>query len=396
MARKLTLDFLKTEAGSGAVLGFAALAALIVANSPWSADYFAWLKSVQTVQIGPLRLEETVSDWIKEGLMAVFFLVVGLQAKFEVLKGELANPRRLALPLMAALGGMIVPALIFLAINRGADADPRGWPIAAATDLALALAALAAVARRLPSSLRLFLLTMALADNLAAVGLIGVHYTAQINLGDIAVASTTLVLLALMGRWRSAPFLFYAIGFVVVWAFTLHSGISTCVSAVACAMTVPTGSRRPGQDSVLVYFMDSLHPYVAFGVLPLYAFVAAGFSFSGLTGEELLAPLPLGLILAFVIGKPLGILGFTGLALALNLGKRPAGSTWLELAGVSLLCGVGFTMSLFIGGLALPGGGVVDSQIRLGVIVGSALCAASGVGLLALAERRRLAGPVRS
>ena len=396
MARRLTISYLQTEAGSGLVLAGAAVAAILLANSPLASRYFNLINHPLTLQVGAFREVETVAEWVKNVLMAVFFLIVGMQAKFEVLKGELANPRRLAVPLMAALGGMVVPALVFLAINRGGGADPRGWPIAAATDLALALAALAAVARRLPSSLRIFLLTVALADNLAAVGLIGVHYTAQINYGDLAVAGTMLVLLALMGRWRSAPFLFYAAGFVVVWAFTLHSGISTCVSAVACAMTVPTGSRRPGQDSVLVYFMDSLHPYVAFGVLPLYAFVAAGFSVAGMSGAEFLAPLPLGIVLALVIGKPLGILGFTALALALNLGKRPAGSTWLELAGVSLLCGVGFTMSLFIGGLALPDGGVVDSQVRLGVILGSALCAAAGLGLLALAERRRLSGAVRA
>lgn len=390
MARRLTISFLKTEAGSGLVLAAAALIALALANSPLAGRYFNLINHPITLQIGAFREIESLADWIKNGLMAVFFLIVGMQVKFEVVKGELANPRRLALPVLAAVGGMLAPALIYLVMNQGASGTPQAWPVATATDLALALAALAAVARRLPSSLRIFLLTMAILDNLAAVGLIALLYTAQINLGDIAVAVTTLALLALMGRWRAAPFLFYAIGFVVVWAFTLHSGISTCVGAIACAMTVPTGSRRPGQDSVLSYFMDSLHPYVAFGVLPLFAFVAAGFSFAGMTGAELLAPLPLGVIVALVIGKPLGIVGFATIALVTNLGRRPAGSTWLEFVGVSLLCGVGFTTSLFIGALALPGGGVVDSQVRLGVIAGSALCAAAGVGLLALAERRRL------
>ena len=390
MARRLTISFLRTEAGSGLVLAAVAILALILANSPLSERYFNLINHPLTLQIGAFRETESLADWVKNGLMSVFFLIIGMQVKFEIVKGELANPRRLALPLMAAFGGMFVPILIFLIVNRGPGGAPQGWPISIATDLALALAALAAVARRLPSSLRIFLATMALVDNLAAVGLIALLYTNQVNVGDIAVAVTTLALLALMGRWRGAPFLFYAAGFVVVWAFTLHSGIPPCVAAIACAMTVPTGSRRPGQDSVLGYFMDSLHPYVAFGVLPLFAFVAAGFSFTGMTGAEIFAPLPLGIILALVIGKPLGILGFASLALVVNLGRRPAGSTWLELVGVCLLCGLGFTMSLFIGDLALPGSGVLTSQVRLGVIVGSVLCAAAGVSLLALAERRRL------
>ena len=391
MARRLTISYLNTEAGSGLVLAAAALAALILANSPLSARYFSFINHVITLQIGGFRESETVADWVKNGLMAIFFLVAGLQVKYEAVKGELANPRRLALPILGAVGGIVGPALIFLAVNQGPHGAPAGWPIGIATDFALALAAFAAVSRRLPSGLRLFLLTVALIDDICAVALIGVHYRGAPNFGDIAVVLVTLALLALMGRWRRAPFLFYAVGFVVVWAYTLHSGVSTCVGAVACAMTVPTGSRRPNQDSTLNYFIDSLHPYVAFGVLPLFAFVASGFPLLDMTRAELGAPLPLGVILALVIGKPLGVLAFCGAAVALKWARLPAGATWLEFVGVTMLLGVGFTLSLFIGALALPGNAVVDGQVRLGVIAGSALSAAAGAAILAFADRRRRA-----
>jgi NhaA family Na+:H+ antiporter len=396
MARRLTIDFLRTEAGSGLVLAAAAALALLLANSPTAAErYVALLNFPIDLQVGSFRESQSFAHWVKNGLMAIFFLVVGMEIKFEVLKGELSNPRRLALPLMAALGGIVAPAALYIAIHGHVGGEANGWPIPIATDLAAAMAILAAVGgRRLPSSLRIFLLTVALADNVGALVLIAFLFTAQIQVSALIGAGVTLAMLALLGRWRRAPYFFYAVGFVVCWAFTLKSGIDPSLAGVACAMTVPTGSRRPGQDSVLSYFMDSLHGYVAFGVLPLYAFTAAGFHLADLSRPQVFGPLPLAVLVGLIVGKPLGVMGMSLIAAMLKIGRRPSGSTWLELAGVAFLSGVGFTLSLFLGALAFPESSLADTQVRLGVIAGSLICAGMGALLLTIAQRRRSSVPV--
>ncbi len=383
MARRPTLEFLKTEAASGVILGGAALLALALANSPWSDRYFGFIHAPFTVQIGLFHESAAVLDWIKHGLMAVFFFVVGMEIKFEVLKGELANPRRLAMPLLAAVGGMALPALIYVAVTRGTSSPSGAWATPTATDIAFALGALAAVSRRLPASLRIFLLTLAIADDLGAVGLIAVLFSGGIHLEPLLGATVALLAMASLGRWRSAPFLFYAVGFFVAWAFTLKSGVSTSVAGVLAGFTVPIGPRRRGQDSVLRHFMDSLHPYVAFGILPLFAFAAAGFSFKGMSGAHLTAPITLGVALGLFIGKQIGVFGAVLLSVVLKAGRKPTGATWLEIYGVSLLCGVGFTMSLFIAALAFPESDVVQqNQVRLGVVLASMLSAAAGMAVL--------------
>ena len=390
MARRLTLDFLKTESGAGLMLALAAAAAVLAANSPWAARYFAFVSQPFAIRFGDFAETRTVLSWVKDGLMSIFFLVVGMEIKFEVLRGELASPRRLALPILAALGGMIVPAGVYLACNLGPGGAPGGWPTATPTDIAFALAALAVAAPRMPGGLRVFLLTLAIADDLGAVVLIALLYTFKLHLLAAAGAGVTLLALALLSRWKRAPFLFYAAGFLVVWGFTLESGINTSLAGVACAFTVPIGARRAGQESVLTFFMDSLHPYVAFAILPLFAFTAAGFSLRGLSVVQAVSPMPLGVALGLMIGKPLGVFGFSLLAVVIRAGRRPAGTRWLELLGAAMLCGVGFTMSLYIGALAF---GEADplalAQVRLAVIAGSLASALAGGGLLAWAQRRR-------
>lgn len=390
MARKLTLEFLKTEAGSGAVLGLAALAALIVANSPWSAGYFGWLKSEHVLQVGPLALEMSISEWIKEGLMAVFFLVVGLEIKYEILRGELSDPRKLATPVLAAAGGMIVPALVYLAFSSVMGGPHGGWPIPLATDIAFALAVFAMVARRLPSSLRVFLLTLAIVDDLGAIALIAALFSSGVSLQPLAGIVALLVAGFFMARSRKIPAPFWVLGFSAVWYLTVLAGLSTSLTAVAFAAIVPVVDRRDGQ-SPLREAMHDLHPYVAFLVLPLFAFAKAGVSFAGLSLDQMLAPLVLGVALGLFIGKQVGVLGAAWLASALGIGARPTGATWLEVYGVSLLCGVGFTMSLFIGALAFPG--PIDSpeqvEVKLGVLLGSLLSAFAGGAVLAAAARRR-------
>lgn len=385
MTRRFTLDFLKTEAGSGLVLVLAATVALVLANCPLRDAYFSFVRAPFTLQIGSWEETKSVLKWTKDGLMAVFFFVVGLEIKYEVLKGELSNPRKLATPVFAALGGMLVPALVFLAFNLGDAGSPLGWPIPTATDIAFALAALAIAAPRLPASLRVFLLTLAIADDLGAVVLIAVLFSSHIDLAALACAGVGLAVLVWIGRWKADPTLLFALVFLAVWAFTLMSGVNTSLAGVAAAMTVPVSGHKPGEHSRLKHYMESLHPYVAYGVLPFFAFVAAGFAFDAFPAGGLLAPLPLGIAAGLVIGKPVGVLGATALASALKLGHRPSGSTWMQLLGVSMLCGVGFTMSLFIGGLAFHDG-AAGAQVQLGVVAGSLLSAIAGIVTLRLCQ----------
>jgi NhaA family Na+:H+ antiporter len=390
LSRRPTLEFLKTEAASGLILAAAALAALVVANSPWAQDYFRLIHYSFSVRIGPFEETADLLDWVKHGLMAIFFFVVGMEIKYEVLKGELANPRRLAMPLLAAVGGMAMPALIYLALNSWGANGHGGWAVPTATDIAFALAALSMVSKSLPASLRVFLLTLAIADDLGAVGLIGILFSQDLHLRALVGAGAALLFMMGLGRWRSAPFLFYAIGFALAWAFTLKSGVSTSVAGVLAALTVPVGPRRRGQESVLRHFMDSLHPYVAYGILPLFAFVAAGFSFTGITGAHFTSPLTLGILLGLFLGKQVGVFGAVFLAVTLGVGRKPTGATWLEVWGLSLLCGTGFTMSLFIGALAFPEADLqAQNQARLGVVLASVLSAAAGMAVLSSAGAMR-------
>lgn len=390
MARRITLDFLKTESASGALLGLAALAAIVAANSPWAHDYFRFVEAPFTIQVGGFRETLSTLDWVKQGLMAIFFFVVGLEIKFEALRGELANPRRLALPVLAALGGMLAPALVYLALNTHDGGAPGGWPTPMATDIAFAIAALAIVGKRLPPTLRVFLLTLAIVDDLGSVAVIGAVFSTGVKLIPLGGAMMSLALMAWLGRWRGAPYLFYALGFLLVWAFTLKSGISTSPAGVLAAFTVPIEPRKPHRPGVLEDFMESLHPYVAFLILPLFAFTAAGFSFRGLTAETALGPVAIGIALGLFLGKQIGVFGATAAVVGLKLARRPTGATWVELYGVSLLCGVGFTLSLFIGALAFPGEHTAaQAQVRVGVLAGSLLSTLAGAAVLAWAGGRR-------
>ncbi len=388
MSRKFTLDFLKTEAASGLILAGSALVAIMLANSPLRDSYFGFVQAPFTLQVGGFEETKSVLKWTKDGLMAVFFFVVGLEIKYEILKGELSNPRKLAMPVLAAVGGMVAPALVFLSFNLGADGHANGWPIPTATDIAFALAALAIAAPKAPAALRVFLLTLAIADDLGAVMLIAILFTSDINLPALGGALAGLAFMVWIGRWKHIPPLLFAAAFLVVWAFTLKSGVNTSLAGVAAALTVPIKPRRDGEEGVLKHYMEALHPYVAYGILPFFAFVAAGFSFSAFPAEGLLAPLPLGIAMGLLLGKPIGVFGAAALASALKLGQRPSGSTWLQLFGVSMLCGVGFTMSLFIGGLAFHDA-TTASEVQLGVVAGSILSVIAGVLTLKLAGRLR-------
>jgi NhaA family Na+:H+ antiporter len=397
VARKITLDFLKTEAASGAALGLAVLAALVMANSPWAGAYFGWLKSEHILQVGPLALRLTITEWIKEGLMAVFFLVVGLEIKYEILEGDLRNPRKLATPVLAALGGMVGPAVVYLGVAAATGGPAGGWPIPLATDIAFALAIFGVAARGLPSSLRVFLLTLAIVDDLGAIVLIAVLFSGGVDWIPMLWVAGLLAVGALCAR-RGIPAPFWVLGFGLVWYLTVLSGLSTALTAVAFAAIVPVAPRRVDGQSPLKEAMHDLHPWVAWLILPLFAFAKAGVSFAGLSPELLAAPLVLGVALGLFVGKQFGVFGATWLASALKIGRKPTGATWLEVYGVSVLCGVGFTISLFIGVLAFPGAGdsPEQTQIKLGVMGGSVLSAAVGWIALGFATRRRRAAAAAS
>jgi NhaA family Na+:H+ antiporter len=291
---------------------------------------------------------------------------------------------------IAALGGMLGPALIYLAVNAGAGGAPRGWPVPVATDIAFAIAALAVAGPKLPPNLRVFLLTLAIVDDLGAVGLIGLLFTDHFRIMELLGALLALTGMGLLGRWRKAPYLFYFIGFIIVWGFTLKSGISTSLAGVAAAATIPLNPRKAGRPGVLEDFMESLHPYVAFLILPLFAFTAAGFSVRGLGLSDLFGPVALGVAAGLFFGKQIGVFGAAALVIGLKLARRPLGAKWIELYGLSLLCGIGFTMSLFIGQLAFPlTDAAAEAQVRIGVVAGSLFSTLAGMSVLAYAQRKR-------
>ena len=366
--------FLASEAAGGIVLMAMALLALIVANSPASAIYFDTLHAY----IGGL----SVLHWINDALMAVFFLMVGLEIKRDGLTGQLATWPQRALPGLGALGGMAVPALVYLAFNLGSPETTRGWAIPAATDIAFALGVLSLLGSRVPTSLKVFLTALAIIDDLGAVLIIALFYTADLNLvalGGAAVVTAILVGMNRFGVHRLPPYL--ALG-VMLWVLVFLSGIHATLAGVVLAMTIPLSVDKRTGDSSLIRLEHAIHPYVAFLIVPVFGFANAGVSFAGFTPATLLDPVPLGIAAGLFIGKQAGIFGTALLAIRLGLAKLPNGANWREFYGVAVLCGIGFTMSLFIGLLAFPTDPVLQDEVKLGVILGSVLSGLFGAVVL--------------
>jgi len=369
-------SFLMSEASGGILLIGAAAVALAVANSPGAPAYFAALNSY----IGPL----SILHWINDALMAIFFFLVGLEIKREFVDGQLSRPADRRLPMVAAVAGMVLPAAIILSIVGSTSALARGWAIPAATDIAFALGILALLGKRAPASLKLFLTAVAVMDDVGAVAVIAVGYTESINW--VALGSALLILLLLLGMSKAGerrlwPFVALSLA---LWVATYLSGVHATVAGVLAALTIPL-TRSPGapdnMQSPLHRLEHSLEPWVAFGILPLFGFANAGVSLSGLGLEALLSPLPLGIAASLFLGKQIGIFASVRVAVALGWGKRPRGATWLQMYGVAMLCGIGFTMSLFIGGLAFADETLIES-VKVGVLVGSLLSAVTGFALL--------------
>jgi len=385
--RSAARTFLAHEATSGIILMAAAALALIIANSPLAEAYFHTLHLATGPVLAPAIGPMTVHLWINDGLMAIFFLFVGLEIKREIVDGRLASPERRRLPVIAAAAGMIVPALVFLAIAGGNPAYRSGWAIPAATDIAFAIGVLALLGPRASPALKLFLATVAIVDDCGAVAIIAVAYTSQLDLIALAGAVGVVLLLLALKQRRVMAIWPYLVGFVALWWLVLLSGVHATVAGVVTAALIPV-TKSPGMpeaaESPLHQLEHALSPWVAFGIVPLFAFANAGVSFAGISPAVALDPLVLGITGGLFLGKQAGIFGGVALAERLGIASRPAGMTWMQLYGVALLAGIGFTMSLFIGGLAFPGNAALQDEVKIGVLAGSTLAAIAGYAVLRL------------
>ncbi len=383
----VTKRFFQLEAAGGMVLIAAAAVALIIANSPLGSGYNVFLNQELHWSIGPLHLPHSPAAWINDALMVLFFLVVGLEIKREVLVGELSTRAKLALPALAAVGGMVVPALIYAVLNRDDPATLKGWAIPAATDIAFSLAILTMLGKRAPVSLKIFLTALAILDDLGAVVIIAVFYTAHVSLGALGLAVVALGALLAMNRAGVTRLWPYLVVGVLLWAFVLASGVHATVAGVLLAATIPMA--KPGAaeaTSPRARLEHGLHPWVTYLVLPVFGLANSGVALGTLPPGTATGTVTIGIALGLFLGKQLGVFGCAYAAVKLGWASMPAGASWLQVYGAALLTGIGFTMSLFIGILAF--GDANQSQVRLGVIVGSCVSALAGALVLTLAHRR--------
>jgi NhaA family Na+:H+ antiporter len=383
--------FFQHEAAGAMLLVAAAALALVLDNSPLSPLYDALLDTRASVRLGRLGIDKPLLLWINDGLMAVFFLLVGLEIKRELYDGELSSVGRASLPIVAAVGGLLVPALIYVAVNRGNAAALAGWAIPAATDIAFAIGVLALLGPRVPPALKLFLLALAIVDDLGAIVIIALLYTHDLATVPLWLAALGFALLLAMNRLGVRRLSAYVAVGVIMWACVLKSGVHATLAGVVLALAVPMGQGASEERSPSEAAEHALEPWVHFGVLPLFAFANAGVSLKGLSLADLVAPIPLGIAAGLFLGKQIGIFGFAWAAIRLGLADMPAGASWRQLYGVAVIGGIGFTMSLFIGTLAFPDGGQA-AHVRLGVLAGSLVSAVAGYAVLAAAGRAKAAG----
>ncbi|WP_434611264.1 Na+/H+ antiporter NhaA [Pseudomonas sp. Z6-20] len=366
--------FMQSESSGGIVLMFSALAALIVANSPLFTTYTSVLHAS--------FLGMSVEHWVNDALMAIFFLLVGLEIKREMQIGELAKWSQRALPGFAALGGMIVPALIYAWVNRHSSETLAGWAIPAATDIAFALGVLSLLGNRVPMSLKVFLSALAILDDLGAVAIIAMFYTSGLDVTMLAASAGVIAVLLVMnkaGVTRLLPYL--ALG-LVLWVLVLKSGVHATLAGVALAFCIPLNKDAPAEDSPSLKLERRLSPWVAFLIMPIFGFANAGVSLAGVSLSNLLDPVPLGVAAGLLLGKQLGVFTFALVAIKAGLAQMPTHSSWRQVYGVALLCGIGFTMSLFIGNLAFPGAQLLIDEVKVGVLAGSTLAALAGILVL--------------
>ncbi|MFW6753411.1 Na+/H+ antiporter NhaA [Pseudomonas sp. 22082] len=385
--------FFQLEAASGLLLIAAAILALIINNSPLSWLYNGLLDTPVVAQIGALKIAKPLLLWINDGLMALFFLLIGLEVKREVLDGQLSKPSQIVLPGAAAIGGMLVPALIYWFLNRDNPAALDGWAIPTATDIAFALGVLALLGKRVPVSLKLFLMTLAIIDDLGAIVIIAIFYSGELSTLSLGLAAACIAALVAMNRLGVVKLGPYMIIGLILWVCVLKSGVHATLAGVTLAFCIPLRTKN-AEPSPLLALEHALHPWVAYGILPLFAFANAGLSLTGVTAESFTHHVPMGIAVGLLLGKTLGVFGLTWLAVKIGIAALPHGANWGQVLGVAILCGIGFTMSLFVGSLAfVPGASEYAGMDRMGILTGSVFAALIGYAVTLAASRKNTALP---
>ena len=379
--------FFKLESSSGLVLLFAAIIALIVSNSDFSAIYFSTLNKYLFIGINNIGLKLSVLHWINDALMAIFFFFVTLEIKREFLQGELSNIKQALLPIIAAVGGMLVPALFYVFINFGDSDTLTGWAIPSATDIAFSLGVLSLLGKRVPLSLKVFLTALAIIDDLGAIVIIALFYSGDLSIKYLSLMLLAFIILLIINKFSIKKFLPYLIVGIFLWDFTHNSGIHATIAGVLLAMTIP--HRKKEKDfSLLVKVEHAISPYVAYGIMPLFAFANAGVSLEGLTFASLLNKVPLGILLGLFVGKQLGVFVFSYVSIKLKIAQMPNNSNWFNFYGVGILTGIGFTMSLFVGNLAFAENMQYMDGVKIGVLTGSLLSTLTGYFLILLTPNK--------
>jgi Na+:H+ antiporter, NhaA family len=390
-------EFINSQSAGGVVLALAALLALIISNSPWSGWYEQLLQVRGEVRVGGdwLVLSKPLIVWVNDLWMAVFFFLVGLEIKRELMEGELADRSQAVLPAFAALGGMVVPALIYSLINWGDAVALRGWAIPTATDIAFALGILVLLGKRVPVSLKVFLTAVAIIDDLGAIVVIAIFYTEQLSVSMLVMASVGILVLVALNRAEVMNLGLYILVGLLVWLCVLKSGVHATLAGVITALAIPISNHCKNKEDAVFPLKTAEHalqPWVAFLILPLFAFVNAGVSLKGVNVSTLLQTVPLGIMVGLVVGKAVGVFSASWLMIRFTSARLPAGASWVQFFGVCVLCGVGFTMSLFIGGLAFEGEAAsYDAQLKLGVLLGSVISAVLGSLILITASAKKAA-----
>ena len=379
--------FFKLEAASGLVLLFAAVIALIISNSNLAELYFSTLNEYLFIGINNFGLKLSVIHWINDALMAIFFFFVTLEIKREFLQGELSNIKQALLPIIAAVGGMVVPALVYVFINFGDSETLNGWAIPSATDIAFSLGVLSLLGKRVPLSLKVFLTALAIIDDLGAILIIALFYSGELSVKYLSLMLLAFIFLLVINKFNVKKFLPYLIVGLFLWDFTHNSGIHATIAGVLLAMTIP--HRKKEKDfSLLIKVEHAISPYVAFGIMPLFAFANAGVSLEGLSLSSLLDKVPLGILLGLFVGKQLGVFVFSYLSIKMKIAQMPNNANWYNLYGVGILTGIGFTMSLFVGNLAFVENIQYMDGVKIGVLTGSLLSTLMGYFLILLTPNK--------
>ena len=379
--------FFKLEAASGLILLISAILALIISNSNYSIYYFGYLEKYLFIGFNEIGLKLSILHWINDALMAIFFFFVTLEIKREFLQGELSNIKQALLPMIAAVGGMVVPALIYVVVNLGDTETMNGWAIPSATDIAFSLGVLSLLGKRVPLSLKVFLTALAIIDDLGAILIIAIFYSGDLNIKYLLLMLAAFIILLIINKFNIKKFLPYLIVGIFLWDFTHNSGIHATIAGVLLAMTIP--HRKKEKDfSLLIKVEHAISPYVAFGIMPLFAFANAGVSLEGLSFSSLLDKVPLGIVLGLFVGKQLGVFVFSYISIKLKIAQMPSNTSWYNFYGVGILTGIGFTMSLFVGNLAFVENMQYMDGVKIGVLTGSLLSTLAGYFLILLTPNR--------